>query len=83
MTRLSSVIDMLSRELNPERRYVFRDQKLYMVVGKHFPKAINKPIFEAISLEEAKRITHGLRKFGFVVDFEDRYKGLLRWAEEV
>lgn len=75
-------IEELVRTLNPERRYVFRDLKLYMVAGRWFPKTGNKPVYEVSSVNEAERVKEALWRRGFVVDFEDRYEGKLRWMEE-
>lgn len=72
----------LAETLNPERRYVFRDLKLYMVTGRWFPVVEGKPVYEVKSVDEAERVKEALWRRGFVVDFEDRYKGKLRWAEE-
>lgn len=75
-------IEELARTLNPERRYVFRGLKLYMVTGRWFPTSGGKPVYEVKSVDEAERVKEALWRCGFVVDFEDRYKGKLRWAEE-
>lgn len=75
-------IEELVGTLNPERRYVFRGLKLYTVTGRWFPKTGNKPVYEVKSVDEAERVKEALWRCGFVVDFEDRYEGKLRWAEE-
>lgn len=70
------------RELVPGHRYVFIGNNLYEVIGLFFPKVIPVPVYEIKSEDEVKHVKEALWRRGFVVDFEDRYEGKLRWTEE-